>query len=131
MVRKKQVYLETKQRKELEPLHIAQLFRKIIENEQVDLVILGKQAIDGDNNQTGQMLAGLLNWPQGTFISKLEFNSDKKLLQIIREVDGGLQHLELAMPAVITCDLRLNTPRYATLPNIMKAKKKPVDRKTH
>lgn len=102
----------------------------MVEIEKPDIVLLGKQAIDGDNNQTGQILAGLLNWPQGTFISKLEVNANEKIAQIVRETDVGLQTLKLKLPAVITCDLRLNEPRFATLPNIIKAKKKPVDKKT-
>ena len=110
---------------ELQPLAVAKLLRAIIEREQPGLVILGKQAIDDDSNQTGQMLAALLGWPQGTFASKLEFASDR--LEITREVDAGLEKLVLNLPAVVTCDLRLNEPRYASLPNIMKAKRKPID----
>jgi electron transfer flavoprotein beta subunit len=113
---------------ELQPLAVAKLLRAIIEREQPGLVILGKQAIDDDSNQTGQMLAALLGWPQGTFASKLEFASDR--LEITREVDAGLEKLVLNLPAVVTCDLRLNEPRYASLPNIMKAKRKPIDRLT-
>ncbi|MCY4505080.1 MAG: electron transfer flavoprotein subunit beta/FixA family protein, partial [Hyphomicrobiales bacterium] len=109
-----------------EPLAIAKLLHKIVEQEQSDLVILGKQSIDGDNNQTGQMLAALLGWPQGTFASKLEFADDRKTVQVTREIDGGLQTLNLNMPAIVTTDLRLNEPRYASLPNIMKAKKKEI-----
>jgi len=122
------ILVETEQ--ELEPLSIAKCFSKLVEIEKPDIVLLGKQAIDGDNNQTGQILAGLLNWPQGTFISKLEVNANEKIAQIVRETDVGLQTLKLKLPAVITCDLRLNEPRFATLPNIIKAKKKPVDKKT-
>src|ERR1700685_2733274 len=113
---------------ELQPLGVAKALKKIIEKEKPDLVILGKQAIDDDCNQTGQMLAALLNWPQGTFASKLE--SGTGAVKITREVDGGLETVELKLPAVVTTDLRLNEPRYATLPNIMKAKKKPIDEKT-
>jgi electron transfer flavoprotein beta subunit len=113
---------------ELQPLAVAKLLRAIVEREQPGLVILGKQAIDDDSNQTGQMLAALLGWPQGTFASKLEFASDR--LEITREVDAGLEKLVLNLPAVVTCDLRLNEPRYASLPNIMKAKRKPIDRLT-
>ena len=113
---------------DLEPLGIAKLLKAVIAEESPDLVILGKQAIDGDNNQTGQMLAALLGWPQGTFASALEFGADK--LQVTREIDGGLQTVKLSTPAVVTTDLRLNEPRYASLPNIMKAKKKPIDEKT-
>jgi len=97
----------------------------VVEDEKPDLIILGKQAIDDDCNQTGQMLAGLLGLPQGTFASKIELDGDK--VKVTREVDGGLETVELTTPAVITTDLRLNEPRYASLPNIMKAKKKPID----
>ena len=113
---------------DMEPLGIAKLLKAVIAEENPDLVILGKQAIDGDNNQTGQMLAALLGWPQGTFASALDFADDK--LQVAREIDGGLQTVKLTTPAVVTTDLRLNEPRYASLPNIMKAKKKPIDEKT-
>ena len=99
----------------------------MVEEEKPDLVIVGKQAIDDDSNQTGQMLAALLDWPQGTFAYKLEKDGDA--LTVTREVDGGLQTVKLALPAVVTVDLRLNEPRYASLPNIMKAKKKPIDEK--
>merc|ERR1711991_167201 len=94
------------------------------------VVVLGKQAIDGDNNQTGQMLAALLDWPQATFASEVVISDDKTSAHVTREVDGGLETLSLGLPAVVTADLRLNEPRYATLPNIMKAKKKPLDTKT-
>ena len=110
---------------DLQPLAIAKLLKAVVANEEPGLVILGKQAIDGDNNQTGQMLSALLGWSQGTFISAVEVAGDK--LNITREVDGGLQNASLPMPAVLTVDLRLNEPRYASLPNIMKAKKKPID----
>jgi electron transfer flavoprotein beta subunit len=112
----------------VEPLAVAKILKQVIENEKPDLVIMGKQAIDDDCNQTGQMLAGLLGWPQGTFASKLELNGAK--IKVVREVDGGLETVVLAKPAVVTTDLRLNEPRYASLPNIMKAKKKPVEEKT-
>ena len=112
----------------IESLTAARAFLKLIEREQPDLVILGKQAIDDDANQTGQMLAALLGWSQGTFASKVEVGSGS--LNVTREVDGGLQTVELKLPAVVTTDLRLNQPRYASLPNIMKAKKKPLDEKT-
>jgi len=111
-----------------EPLTIAKILQKVVEAEDPGLVILGKQAIDDDSNQTGQMLASLLGWAQGTFASKLEL--DGKALKLTREVDGGLQTLSLSLPAVITTDLRLNEPRYASLPNIMKAKRKPLNEKT-
>ncbi len=110
---------------ELQPLAVAKLFRALIEREEADLVLLGKQAIDDDNNQTPQMLAGLLSWPQGTFASRLELNDST--LAVTREVDGGLETLDLDLPAVVSVDLRLNEPRYPTLPNIMKAKKKPLE----
>jgi electron transfer flavoprotein beta subunit len=112
----------------VEPLAVAKLLKAVVETEKPDIVIMGKQAIDDDCNQTGQMLAGLLGVPQGTFASKIELNGDK--VKVTREVDGGLETIELSKPAVITTDLRLNEPRYASLPNIMKAKKKPVDETT-
>ena len=112
----------------VEPLAVAKILKGIVEEEKPDLVILGKQAIDDDANQTGQMLAALLGWSQGTFASKLEIDGGKA--KVTREVDGGLQTVELSMPAIVTTDLRLNQPRYASLPNIMKAKKKPLDEKT-
>ncbi|AOV02284.1 MAG: electron transfer flavoprotein subunit beta/FixA family protein [Ralstonia sp.] len=110
---------------ELQPLAVAKLLKALIDNEQPGLVILGKQAIDDDCNQTGQMLAALADLPQATFASKVEIAGDKAA--VTREVDGGLETLSLTLPAVITADLRLNEPRYVTLPNIMKAKKKPLD----
>ncbi len=109
----------------LEPLSIAKLLKAVVEKEGPEVVILGKQAIDGDNNQTGQMLSALLGWSQGTFVSKIE-KTDAGL-KVTREVDGGLENLQLSLPSVVTVDLRLNEPRYASLPNIMKAKKKPID----
>ena len=113
---------------EVEPLAVAKILAKIAEEEQPGMVILGKQAIDDDSNQTGQMLAALLGWPQGTFASKVELAGDS--VNVTREVDGGLETLKLATPAIVTTDLRLNEPRYASLPNIMKAKSKPLDTKT-
>ncbi|MGB5092319.1 MAG: electron transfer flavoprotein subunit beta/FixA family protein [Parvibaculum sp.] len=113
---------------QLEPINVAKLLKAVAETEKPDLCILGKQAIDDDCNQTGQMLAALLGWAQGTFASRLEI--DGTTLNLTREVDGGLQTLKLKMPVVVTTDLRLNEPRYASLPNIMKAKKKPIDEKT-
>ena len=110
---------------ELQPLAVAKLLRAIAQKEGVQLAILGKQAIDDDCNQTGQMLAALLGWPQATFASKVELGEGSA--KVTREIDGGLETVEVKMPAVVTTDLRLNTPRYATLPNIMKAKKKPLD----
>ncbi|MBN8646686.1 MAG: electron transfer flavoprotein subunit beta/FixA family protein [Caulobacterales bacterium] len=110
---------------DLEPLNIAKLLKAVIAEEKPDMVLMGKQAIDGDNNATGQMLAALLDWPQATFAS--EINIDGGKAKVTREVDGGLQTLEVALPAIVTVDLRLNEPRFASLPNIMKAKKKPID----
>jgi len=107
---------------DVEPLEVAKLLKAVVEEEKPDLVLMGKQAIDGDNNAVGQMLAALLDWPQATFASKIEIDGAKA--RVTREVDGGLQTLELDLPAVVTADLRLNEPRYASLPNIMKAKKK-------
>jgi len=112
----------------LEPLAVAKLLKAIIAKEQPQLVILGKQAIDDDCNQTGQMLAALLGWPQATFASKLALAADRAA--VTREVDGGLETVEIKLPAVVTTDLRLNEPRYASLPNIMKAKKKPIEQTT-
>jgi electron transfer flavoprotein beta subunit len=110
---------------ELQPLAVAKLLKAVVQKESPGLVILGKQAIDDDANQTGQMLAALLNWPQATFASKLKIEGEKA--QVTREVDGGLETLSIRMPAVVTTDLRLNEPRYVTLPNIMKAKKKTLE----
>jgi electron transfer flavoprotein beta subunit len=112
----------------VEPLAVAKLLKKIVEQESPELVILGKQAIDDDSNQTGQMLAALLGWPQGTFASKVVVGDGA--IDVTREVDGGLQTVGLKLPAIVTTDLRLNEPRYASLPNIMKAKKKPLDETT-
>jgi electron transfer flavoprotein beta subunit len=117
-----------KQEGTVEPLTVAKLLKAVVDAEQPGLVILGKQAIDDDSNQTGQMLAALLGWPQGTFASKLEIEGDHVL--VTREIDGGLQTVKLNKPAIVTTDLRLNEPRYASLPNIMKAKKKPIDEKS-
>ena len=110
---------------DIEPLAVAKLLKAVVAQENPGIVLVGKQAIDDDCNQTGQMLAALLGWAQGTFASALEIAGDKA--KVIREVDGGLEHIELNMPAIVTVDLRLNEPRYASLPNIMKAKKKPLD----
>ncbi|TSE25409.1 Electron transfer flavoprotein subunit beta [Tepidimonas sediminis] len=110
---------------ELQPLAVAKLLKALVEREQPQLVILGKQAIDDDANQTGQMLAALLDWPQATFASKVEVKGEE--VEVTREIDGGLETLALKLPAIVTTDLRLNEPRYVTLPNIMKAKKKPLD----
>ena len=113
---------------DLQPLAVAKLLKAIIDKEQPDLVLLGKQAIDDDSNQTGQMLAALLDWPQGTFASKVTIGDGG--IEVTREVDGGLETVALTLPALVTTDLRLNEPRYASLPNIMKAKKKPLDTTT-
>jgi electron transfer flavoprotein beta subunit len=113
---------------ELQPLAVAKLMKAIAVKEQPQLIILGKQAIDDDSNQTGQMVAALLGWPQATFASKLKLEGGKAL--VTREIDGGLETIELTLPAVLTTDLRLNEPRYASLPNIMKAKKKPIEQLT-
>ena len=117
------IYIEATN--DLEPLNIAKIISSVAKKESIDLMILGKQAIDDDMNATGQMIAALLGWPQATFASKVEI-SDKKAV-VSREVDGGIENIEVALPAVISTDLRLNEPRYASLPNIMKAKKKPIN----
>ncbi len=109
----------------LEPLAVAKILKAVVEREEPQIVLMGKQAVDGDNNQTGQMLAGLLGWPQATFVSKINLADGG--LEAVREVDGGLETVKMSLPAVLTVDLRLNEPRYASLPNIMKAKKKPLD----
>ncbi len=109
----------------IEPIAVSKILQKIVEKEKPDLVFMGKQAIDDDCNQTGQMLSALLNWPQATFASKIEVKDGK--LEVVREIDEGLETIEINTPAIVTCDLRLNEPRYASLPNIMKAKKKPLD----
>lgn len=117
------VHIETNE--EVEPLAVAKLLKALVKKENPDLVILGKQAIDDDSNQTGQMLAALMGWPQGTFASNLGISDGKAT--VTREVDGGLETIQINIPAIVTTDLRLNTPRYASLPNIMKAKKKTID----
>ena len=113
---------------DIEPLAVAKLLAKVVEEEQPGLVVAGKQAIDNDMNATGQMLSALLGWSQATFASEVDIDGDKAI--VTREVDGGLQTIKVNLPAIVTADLRLNEPRYATLPNIMKAKKKPLDEKT-
>ncbi|CAK9303580.1 unnamed protein product [Gordionus sp. m RMFG-2023] len=113
----------------MQPLHVAKLLAKIAQIEKPDIILVGKQAIDDDANQTAQMIAGLLDWPQATFASKIEPDGDKRL-KVKREVDSGLENISVSLPCVISADLRLNEPRYATLPNIMKAKKKNIDKKT-
>ena len=109
----------------IEPLAVSKLLQKVVENENPALVFMGKQAIDDDCNQTGQMLSALLNWPQATFASKIDVKDGK--LEVVREIDEGLETIEINVPAIVTCDLRLNEPRYASLPNIMKAKKKSIE----
>ena len=109
----------------IEPLAVSKLLQKVVEKESPDLVFMGKQAIDDDCNQTGQMLSALLNWPQATFASKIDVKDGK--LEVVREIDEGLETIEINVPAIVTCDLRLNEPRYASLPNIMKAKRKPLE----
>ena len=109
----------------IEPLAVSKILQKIVDKEKPDLVFMGKQAIDDDCNQTGQMLSSLLNWPQATFASKIDVKDGK--LEVVREIDEGLETIEINTPAIVTCDLRLNEPRYASLPNIMKAKKKPIE----
>ncbi|KAL5499657.1 hypothetical protein EMCRGX_G011111 [Ephydatia muelleri] len=118
------VTVEGEEYEQLQPLAVAKILAKLAQQEKSDLVILGKQAIDDDSAQTGQMVAGLLGWPQATFASKLL--KEDGYLKVTREVDGGLEHIKVKLPAIVTADLRLNEPRYATLPNIMKAKKKPI-----
>ena len=109
----------------IEPLAVSKILQKVVDKEKPDLVFMGKQAIDDDCNQTGQMLSALLNWPQATFASKIDVKENK--LEVTREIDEGLETIEINVPAIVTCDLRLNEPRYASLPNIMKAKKKPIE----
>jgi len=121
------IVTEVRTDQELLPLAVAKLFKFVTDKEKPDLWILGKQSIDGDSNQTGQMLAGLLGWPQATFAAKVDVAEDKKSLTVTREIDGGSQVVSVKLPAVVTADLRLNTPRYASLPNIMKAKKKKIE----
>ena len=120
----KGILVETNE--DMQPLEVAKILNEIVKKNNPNLVLMGKQAIDDDSNQTGQMLAALLGWPQGTFVSKLEINSQE--INVTREIDGGLETLTIKLPAVVTTDLRLNEPRYASLPNIMKAKQKPIER---
>ena len=120
------VDISPKEYETLQPIHVSKILAKLALKEKVDLIVVGKQAIDDDCNQTGQMTAGILNWPQATFASKLELKAGAKEATCEREIDGGLETIKVKLPAVVTADLRLNTPRYATLPNIMKAKKKPL-----
>ena len=120
----KGILVETEEN--VQPLEVAKILKEIINKNSPDLVLMGKQAIDDDSNQTGQMLSALLCWPQGTFASKLEINEKK--INVTREIDGGLETLNMELPAIVTTDLRLNEPRYASLPNIMKAKQKPIEK---
>ncbi|KAI8926091.1 hypothetical protein BC831DRAFT_457998 [Entophlyctis helioformis] len=122
----KAIHITTAEGQEVQPLQVAKLIRAVVDKEKPGLVILGKQAIDDDAGQTSQLLAGLLSWPQATFASKIEFADAAKKILVTREIDGGLETLEAPLPAIVSADLRLNEPRYATLPNIMKAKKKPL-----
>ena len=122
----KGILVETEE--EVQPLEVAKILKEVVKKNNPDLVLMGKQAIDDDSNQTGQMLAALLGWPQGTFASKLEINGKK--INATREIDGGLETLGMELPAIVTTDLRLNEPRYASLPNIMKAKQKPIEKIT-
>ena len=122
----KGILVETEE--EVQPLEVAKILKEVVKKNNPDLVLMGKQAIDDDSNQTGQMLAALLGWPQGTFASKLEINGKK--INVTREIDGGLETLGMELPAIVTTDLRLNEPRYASLPNIMKAKQKPIEKIT-
>ncbi|KAF2015449.1 electron transfer flavo protein, beta subunit [Aaosphaeria arxii CBS 175.79] len=122
------IHVQVDEKDALEPLGVAKLLKKVVDEQKSNLVILGKQSIDDDAGQTGQMLAGLLNWPQATQASKVEVEGEK--VTVTREVDGGVETLRTKLPMVITTDLRLNEPRYASLPNIMKAKKKPLEKKT-
>ena len=119
----KGILVETNE--DMQPLEVAKILNEIVKKNNPDLVLMGKQAIDDDCNQTGQMLAALLGWSQGTFVSKIQLKD--KIIQVTREVDEGLETIEINLPAIVTCDLRLNEPRYASLPNIMKAKKKPIE----
>ena len=123
------IHVEVKEGDDLEPLSVAKLLKAVVEQQKSNLVILGKQSIDDDAGQTGQMLAGLLGWPQATQASKVEFGAGDSV-SVTREVDGGVETLRTKLPMIITTDLRLNEPRYASLPNIMKAKKKPLEKKT-
>jgi len=122
----KGILIETEE--EVQPLEVAKILKEIIKKNNPDLVLMGKQAIDDDSNQTGQMIAAMLGWPQGTFASKLEISGKK--INVTREIDGGLETLGMELPAIVTTDLRLNEPRYASLPNIMKAKQKPIEKIT-
>ena len=122
------IHVEVSEPDKLQPIHVSKILSELAKKQEADLVILGKQAIDDDANQTAQMTASFLDWPQGTFASKVIPKDGNKKLEVEREIDGGLETIEIDMPAVVSADLRLNEPRYATLPNIMKAKKKKIDK---
>ena len=121
------IFVKTDTELDLQPLHVAKILADIIKREEAELVIMGKQAVDNDNNQTGQMLSGMINYSLGTFISKFELSSDSSSVEVCREIDSGIETRKLSMPAIVTVDLRLNEPRYASLPNIMKARSKPME----
>ena len=121
------IFVKTDSELDLQPLHVAKILANIIKREEAELVIMGKQAVDNDNNQTGQMLSGLIDYSLGTFISKFELSSDSSSVEVCREIDSGIETRKLSMPAIVTVDLRLNEPRYASLPNIMKARSKPME----
>ena len=121
------IFIRTESDLNLQPLHISKILAEIVKREEASLVIMGKQAVDNDNNQTGQMLSGLLDYSLGTFISKFSLSDDKQNIQVSREIDSGIETRQLSIPAIVTVDLRLNEPRYASLPNIMKARSKPLE----
>jgi electron transfer flavoprotein beta subunit len=121
------IFIKTDSELDLQPLHVGKILANIIQREEAQLIIMGKQAVDNDNNQTGQILSGLLNYSLGTFISKFDLSSDSKSVEVSREIDSGIETRKLNLPAIVTVDLRLNEPRYASLPNIMKARSKPLE----
>jgi len=121
------IFIKTATDLDLQPLHVAKILANIINREQAELIIMGKQAVDNDNNQTGQILSGLLDYSLGTFISKFDLSSDAKSVEVYREIDSGIETRKLSLPSIVTVDLRLNEPRYASLPNIMKARSKPLE----
>ena len=121
------IFIKTETDLDLQPLHVAKILANIINREQAELIIMGKQAVDNDNNQTGQILSGLLDYSLGTFISKFDLSSDTKSVEVCREIDSGIETRKLNLPSIVTVDLRLNEPRYASLPNIMKARSKPLE----
>jgi electron transfer flavoprotein beta subunit len=121
------IFIKTETDLDLQPLHVAKILANIINREEAELIIMGKQAVDNDNNQTGQILSGLLDYSLGTFISKFDLSSDAKSVEVYREIDSGIETRKLSLPSIVTVDLRLNEPRYASLPNIMKARSKPLE----